>query len=78
MVDERPDRSRGTGVNHIGPTAVTHEVLTRAAKLGGIDSEGAVTIRDGSHAVYELPGRIVARIGTPHSFETAQPELRIS
>lgn len=54
------------------------EVLTRAAKLSGIDSDGAVAIREGSHAIYELRGGIVARIGKPHSCETARRELRIS
>src|SRR5438128_6098596 len=39
---------------------------------------GAVTIRDGSHAIFELPNGIVARIGNPHSYETAQRKLRIS
>lgn len=59
-------------------TPTADEVLTRAAKLSGIEVHGAVTIRDGSHAIFELPNGIVARIGKPHSYETAQRELRIS
>ncbi|WP_232236081.1 phosphotransferase family protein [Nocardia sp. BMG51109] len=58
------------------PTA--GEILVRAAKLSGIEVNGAVTIRDGSHAIFELANGIVARIGKPHSSETAQRELRIS
>ena len=58
------------------PTA--DEVLAQAAKLSGIEVHGAVTIRDGSHAIFELPNGIVARIGKPHSYEAAQRELRIS
>ncbi|MFE3187590.1 phosphotransferase enzyme family protein [Nocardia sp. NPDC059240] len=54
------------------------EVLTRAAKLSNVDAQGAVTVRDGSHAIFELPNGIVARIGKPHSYRTAQRELRIS
>lgn len=58
------------------PTA--GEILTRAAKLTGIEADGAVIIREGSHAIFELPNAIVARIGKPHSYETTQRELRIS
>lgn len=54
------------------------EVLTRAARLSNVDARGAVTVRDGSHAIFELPNGIVARIGKPHSYRTAQRELRIS
>lgn len=54
------------------------EVLAQAAKLSGFGVHGAVTIRNGSHAIFELPNGIVARIGKPHSYETAQRELRIS
>ncbi|WP_280377493.1 phosphotransferase family protein [Nocardia wallacei] len=60
----------------VSPTA--GEILTQAAELSGIDAEGAVTIRDGSHAVFELPNAIVARIGKLGGYETAQRELRIS
>ncbi|MTJ63656.1 aminoglycoside phosphotransferase family protein [Nocardia seriolae] len=53
-------------------------MLTRAARLSNVDARGAVTVRDGSHAIFELPNGIVARIGKPHSYRTAQRELRIS
>jgi hypothetical protein len=63
----RAPRARGTPTNHVG-----------GSRLSGIEIHGAVTIRDGSHAIFELPNGIVARIGKPHSYETARRELRIS
>ncbi|WP_306359556.1 aminoglycoside phosphotransferase family protein [Nocardia sp. CC227C] len=64
--------------HHSGLHHNAYEILSRAAKLSGIDTHGAVMIRDGSHAVIELPNGIVARIGEPHSYQTAQRELCIS
>lgn len=61
-----------------GPQIAAAEVLFRAAKLGNVDARGAVTVRDGSHSIFELPNGIVARIGKPHTYGTAQRELCIS
>ncbi|MBB5912784.1 aminoglycoside phosphotransferase (APT) family kinase protein [Nocardia transvalensis] len=58
--------------------ASTAEVLVRAAELSGIDAAGAVSIRDGSNAIYELADRIVARIGKPGSYAAAARELQLS
>ncbi|MFI1919443.1 phosphotransferase enzyme family protein [Nocardia sp. NPDC020380] len=65
-------------MNQSRQQASAAEVLTRAAKLSNVDAQGAVTVRDGSHAIFELPNGIVARIGKSHSYPTAQRELRIS
>ncbi|MET8428459.1 aminoglycoside phosphotransferase family protein [Nocardia sp. NPDC004860] len=65
-------------MNQPGPQITAAEVLSRAAKLGNVDAHGPVTIRDGSHAIFELPNGIVARIGEPHSYRAAQRELSIS
>ncbi|MFG3702980.1 aminoglycoside phosphotransferase family protein, partial [Micromonospora sp. NPDC047620] len=54
------------------------DVLARAAALSGVDATDAVLIRNGSNAIYELPGGIVARIGKPGSNTTAERELRVS
>lgn len=59
-------------------TPTADEMLIRAAKLSGIEARGAVTIRDGSRAIFELPNAIVACIGSPNSYETARRELLIS
>ncbi|MEU6563266.1 phosphotransferase family protein [Nocardia nova] len=56
----------------------TREVLTRAAELSGVDAEGATVIREGSHAIFELPHGVIARIGEPHSYDAALREIRIS
>ncbi|MFJ4654668.1 phosphotransferase enzyme family protein [Nocardia sp. NPDC088792] len=53
-------------------------MLSRAARISNIDACGAVPIRDGSHAIFELPNGIVARIGKPDSYRTARRELYIS
>ncbi|MEV5650213.1 aminoglycoside phosphotransferase family protein [Nocardia sp. NPDC052254] len=54
------------------------DVLTRAAELSGIDAAGAVCIREGSNAIYELTDGIVARVGKPGSVAAAVREIRIS
>lgn len=54
------------------------DVLTRAAILSGIDASGAVSIRNGSNAIYELRGGIVARIGKVGSSATAEREILVS
>ncbi|MEV6067607.1 aminoglycoside phosphotransferase family protein [Nocardia sp. NPDC052001] len=54
------------------------DVLARAAALGGVDARGAVRIREGSHAIFELPNGVVARIGESGSYQVAQRELCIS
>ncbi|MFF0498864.1 phosphotransferase enzyme family protein [Nocardia aobensis] len=62
-------------MNEMVPTA---DVLLTAAELSGLDASGAVSIRDGSNAIYELTGGVVARIGKPGSYAAAARELRIS
>lgn len=54
------------------------DVLARAAALSGVDATDAVLIRNGSNAIYELPGGVVARIGKPGSNTAAERELRVS
>jgi aminoglycoside phosphotransferase (APT) family kinase protein len=54
------------------------DVLVRAATLSGIDASGAVSIRNGSNAIYELHGGIVARIGKVGSSATAEREILVS
>ncbi|MFB8002874.1 phosphotransferase enzyme family protein [Nocardia sp. NPDC056000] len=54
------------------------DVLGRAAALVDVDIHDAVKIREGSHAIFELPNGIVARIGKPGSFGAAERELLIS
>jgi aminoglycoside phosphotransferase (APT) family kinase protein len=54
------------------------DVLARAAERSGIDASGAVSIRNGSNAIYELPGGVVARIGKPGTAATAEREIHVS
>lgn len=59
-------------------TGSTADLLANAAELSGIDATDAVSIRNGSNAIYELHGGIVARIGKPGSYFAAERELRVS
>ncbi|MBO0856307.1 MAG: aminoglycoside phosphotransferase family protein [Nocardia sp.] len=59
-------------------SASTDDVLTRAAAQAGADATGAMSIRTGAHAVYQLRNGIIARIGKPGSAATATRELQIS
>lgn len=54
------------------------EVLHRAGRQCGVLTDDARLIRDGSNALYQLPGGIVARVGRPGGERTAQREVRIS
>jgi aminoglycoside phosphotransferase len=54
------------------------DVLGRAAEASGIEAHGAVLIRNGSNAIYELPRGIIARIGKPGSCAAAERELQVS
>ncbi|WP_245547373.1 aminoglycoside phosphotransferase family protein [Nocardia brevicatena] len=61
-----------------GGLVSAEEILERATSVAGIAVSHAVAIRNGAHSVFWLPGDVIARIGKPGSFETAQRELRIS
>lgn len=65
-------------MSHPGEQFSAAEVLRRAARIAGIDISDVTPIRDGSHAIFELPGGIVARVGPPNTYRAAQRELRIS
>ncbi|MGH3672458.1 MAG: phosphotransferase family protein [Pseudonocardiaceae bacterium] len=54
------------------------EVLTAAARLNGLDVTGSELIRDGSHAMYRLDDKIIARVGKPGSQSSAEREVRVS
>ncbi|MFI5779103.1 phosphotransferase enzyme family protein [Nocardia sp. NPDC051570] len=54
------------------------EVLADAAQVADIDLNGRRIIREGSHAIYQVAGGIVARIGKRGSREAAEREVRIS
>lgn len=56
----------------------TEQVLTAAARIAGVDTDGAELIRDGSNAMYRLPGQVVARIGRAGTHDTAEREVRVS
>lgn len=73
-------RSLGRGPDRSMSTAQASEfhVLTTAADLADLRSEGATLIRDGSNALYRLHGNIVARIGRAGTEETAAREVRVS
>lgn len=53
-------------------------ILERAATHAGLDASTATPLRTGAHAIFELTGGIIARIGKPGSADTAPRELRIS
>ncbi|QVQ51095.1 aminoglycoside phosphotransferase family protein [Spiractinospora alimapuensis] len=53
-------------------------ILDRAAQAVGIDPTGAKVIRDGANVLYELPGRIVARVGRPGEGDVAEREVSVS
>ena len=46
-------------------------VLAAAGRKAGIAVEPAELLRDGSHALFTLPGRIVARLATVEAFGQA-------
>src|SRR5690606_31537767 len=52
--------------------------LEQAAAHVGLDASTATPLRTGAHAIFELDGGIIARIGKPGSADTARRELRIS
>lgn len=62
----------------MNPAASMANVLAQAAKLSGVDAAAAVSIRNGSNAIYELPGGVIARIGKPGNYAAAERELQIS
>ncbi|WP_231390518.1 phosphotransferase enzyme family protein [Nocardia sp. CNY236] len=53
-------------------------ILEEAANYAGLDISTATPLRTGTHAIFELDGGIIARIGKPGSADTARRELRIS
>lgn len=53
-------------------------ILEQAAAHAGFDASTATPLRTGAHAIFELAGGIIARIGKPGSADTAHRELRIS
>ncbi|RSM50918.1 aminoglycoside phosphotransferase family protein [Amycolatopsis balhimycina DSM 5908] len=53
-------------------------MLSASARIVGLDAAGADLIRDGSNAMYRLPGGVVARIGRPGSRDTARREVLVS
>lgn len=54
------------------------DILEQAATRAGLDATTATPIRTGAHAIFELNGGIIARIGKPGSADTARRELCIS
>jgi aminoglycoside phosphotransferase (APT) family kinase protein len=65
-------------VNRPARGAPLLEVLRRAAEISGLDATGAITIRNGSNAIFTLAGGVVARVGQPGQLASATRELRIS
>ncbi|MEV3965140.1 aminoglycoside phosphotransferase family protein [Nocardia sp. NPDC050193] len=53
-------------------------ILEQAAAHAGLDASTATPLRTGAHAIFELTGGIIARIGKPGSADTARRELRVS
>ncbi|SUA72874.1 Aminoglycoside phosphotransferase [Nocardia otitidiscaviarum] len=60
------------------PVTPSGEILARAAQIAALDMTGSSVIRDGSHAIYQLPGQVVARIGRPGTADDAARELAVS
>jgi len=60
------------------PEASTDDVLAAAAAQAGVAADGAELIRDGSNALYRLPGDIVARVGPVGSRAVAEKEAAVS
>lgn len=54
------------------------DVLADAGAKAGVAVEPAELLRDGSHALFKLPGGIVARIGRAGSGARARRELEVS
>jgi hypothetical protein len=65
-------------MSYVANSASTDDVLRVAARTVGLDCNNAYLIRDGSNAMYRLPGSIIARIGRPGSQPTAEHEIRVS
>lgn len=62
-------------------TTGTREPLTllhHACREAGIDATGAEPLRLGENAIFQLPGRIVARIARPGQHGAATREVRIA
>ncbi|WP_280508709.1 phosphotransferase enzyme family protein [Nocardia flavorosea] len=53
-------------------------ILEQAAAHAGLDASTATPLRAGAHAIFELDGEIIARIGKPGSAGMARREVRIS
>lgn len=62
----------------VNGTASSTEILAEAASISGFDVGGAVSIRNGSNAIFELPDGVVARLGKRGSGADALRELRVS
>lgn len=55
-----------------------HEIVTEAARTAGLDSSTATLLRDGSNAMFLLPGGVVGRVGRPGQQAAAEREVLIS
>ncbi|WP_438388703.1 phosphotransferase family protein [Actinopolyspora saharensis] len=60
------------------PRETADNVLATAAQLAGLDATNAVMIRDGSNVMYQLPGRVVARIGPEHTDDNAARQIEVA
>ena len=59
-------------------TDLSEKVLFLAAEANGITGRGSRLIRNGSHAIWETPTGIVARVGERQTADVAQREVAIS
>ncbi len=62
----------------MAPRETADDVLATAAQRAGLDATNAVLIRDGSNVMYQLPGRVVARIGPEHTGDNAARQVEIA
>jgi len=54
------------------------EIVAEAARLIRIGGSNAVLLRNGSNAMFQLPGGVIARVATPGRRAVAEREIRVA
>ena len=73
-----PNRNPESSCSVTAHHDATDEVLSLAAYIASVNVTGSELIHNGSHAMYKLPRRIVARVGRPGTGDVARREVEVS
>ncbi|TQM14789.1 phosphotransferase family protein [Pseudonocardia kunmingensis] len=60
------------------PTETLEEIVTEAAGLAGIDGSEPRLLRNGSNAMFRLPGAVIARVAPAGRATIAEREVRVA